>query len=73
MNESYRHATDRIETLVIAECPNGCDVSIVLGGEGKEEQVEELVSFITDTVETCNACGAKLGVIRQTQPTEVLK
>ena len=69
----YKHATDRVKTIVISECPEGCDVGFSIEGEGKTELVDELVAKAKVVYQTCNECGADLGTISKTEPVETLK
>lgn len=70
---SHRHATDRIETVVVAQCPNDCDVAYSLEGEGKEQAVDDLVERVTEMFDVCPTCGDPMGVLRKTDPVEVLE
>lgn len=69
----YRHATDRIETRLIAECPAGCDVSLLVESEGQEDAVEDLVATVNEVYSECPDCGGEMGVVREIEPTEELE
>jgi len=73
---SHRHATDRVDGTVVAECPN------------IEDDPEEHLSFevaysdsadtgifdeLMDTWPTCGECGAELDAMHQQEPSEVLE
>lgn len=69
----HRHATDRVKTIVISECPNGCDFGFEIECEGKESSVEELVETAGSVYDSCGKCGADMGTVSKTEPTEVLE
>jgi hypothetical protein len=80
---SYRHATDRTDWILVAECPNnGMDHPLLGDNPPKEHLTIEAHAtnaaktaqetiFVEDT--DCPVCGAKLDVVIEEQPTEVLR
>lgn len=67
----YRHATDRIETTVVAGCPNGCQVWD-LDASGDVEWMDELVDKLTEQFDECPDCGEPIRAIRRDEPKETL-
>lgn len=68
---SHRHATDRVDGKILAECPNGCDVSVIVEYSNADPQADKLEA-ITDVLDTCPECGAELDSIRFEEPAEVI-
>lgn len=67
----HRHATDRVDGLIIAECPNGCDISI--GVEYSDAAENDVLADLKDMIETCHTCGAEMTYVQQEEPSEVLE
>lgn len=65
---SNRHATDRIDGRMIAECPNGCQ-SWELAVGMSESVLDEV---IPSEFRECSECGAAMDTIIQETPSEVL-
>ncbi|QZX98741.1 hypothetical protein [Halobaculum rubrum] len=68
----HRHATDRSEVTLYASCPEQ-HTEIVLDGEGRDEQVDELIETIKEKFPNCSTCGEPLGTIHERESTEVLE
>ena len=68
---SYRHSTDRIETVVVAGCPAGCQ-EFELESEGRPNAVDQLVETLESEFGSCSKCGSPIGFLRQDEPSEVL-
>lgn len=70
MNE-YRHATERTDWLLAAECPNNADSDehLSLEAEATQAGMEPREAF---PIEKCPMCGAPLDFIAYGEPTEVL-
>lgn len=66
---SNRHATDRIDGTMLAECPNGCQ-SWELEISTSKHSLDEVVP---DAFRECSVCGAEMDTISQEQPSEVLE
>lgn len=66
----HRHATDRVEGVAIAECPNGCDISVTL--EYSEAEDNEILADLKALISTCRTCGAEMTYLQQEEPAEVL-
>lgn len=66
----HRHATDRVEGVVIAECPNGCDISVTL--EYEDAADNEVLSDLKNMISTCHTCGADMTYLQREEPTEEL-
>lgn len=66
---NHRHATDRIDGQMIAECPNGCsswEISMT-------KATESLGELIIDEFRECPECGAEMDTISQETNSEVLE
>lgn len=68
---SYRHSTDRIETVVIAGCPAGCQ-AFEVESKGQVTAVDQLVETLESEFGACSKCGEPIGFLRRDEPTEVL-
>lgn len=66
----HKHATDKVEGVIVAECPNGCDISVTLeyGAAEQNEVLEDLKELIS----TCHTCGADMSYLQKEEPAEVL-
>jgi len=71
-----RHAADRVDGTVVAECPNLDDdpeahlsFTVEYGDAADTEIFDELM----DTWPACGECGAELDAIHQQEPAEVLE
>jgi len=67
----HRHSTDRVEGVVIAECPEGCDISLTL--EYSDAQDNEVLADLKEMISTCHTCGAEMTYIQQEEPEETLE
>jgi len=73
---SHRHATDRVDGTVVAECPNiGDDPEAHLSFEIEYTDAvnTDIFDELMDTWPTCGECGAELQAIHQQEPSEVLE
>jgi hypothetical protein len=64
----HRHATDRKDWMLVAECSNDPDHLVV---EASATNTELSARDVLPT-ETCPGCGADLAIITDERPTEVL-
>ena len=72
----HRHGTDRVDGVVIAECPNLADDPerhLRFEVEYHDSADTELFSELMDEWPACGECGAELDVIHQQEPSEVLE
>ena len=79
----HRHATDRTDWTLIAECPNnGADHPLL--GDDPEKVHLTIEAHATNAANTaretilvegsdCSVCGAELDVVIEERPTEVLR
>lgn len=73
---SHRHATDRVDGTVVAECPNiKDDPEAHLSFEVAYSDSADTGIFdeLMDTWPTCGECGAELDAMHQQEPSEVLE
>jgi len=66
----HEHATDRVEGAIVAECPEGCDVSVTL--EYGDAEDNDILDDLKEIISTCRNCGADMGYVQHEQPEEVL-
>ena len=72
----HRHATDRIDGTVVAECPNIEDdpeEHLSFSVEYSDSADTEIFNELMDTWPACGECGAELQAIHQQEPSEVLE
>lgn len=75
MSGGYRHATDRVDGTIIAECPNKehpDDDHLSATVEYEDAADTEIFDEFNEAFSTCGVCGAELEVIGQQEPTEVI-
>lgn len=71
-----RHATDRVDGTVIAECPNiDEDPEEHLSFEVEYSDAADTTIFdeLMETWPECGECGAELDAVHQQEPTEVIE
>lgn len=68
---SHRHATDRVDGTILAECPNECDVAAVVQYSNADPEADAL-GEITEVLVTCPECGDELDTIRYEESSEVI-
>lgn len=76
MTSGHRHATDRVEGAIVAECPNiEDDPEAHLSIEVEYEAAADTSIFeeLLETWPACGECGAELQSLHQHEPTEVLE
>lgn len=66
----HKHETDKVDGVAIAECPNGCDVSITLDYEDSADN--EILTDLKKLMRECQKCGAEMSYIQKEEPVEVL-
>lgn len=66
----HKHSTDRVEGLIISECPEGCDVSVEL--EYGDAADNEVLADLKDLISVCRNCGADMAYVQHEEPAEVL-
>jgi len=76
MSDGHRHATDRTDGTIIAECPNLSDdpdahLSVEISYETAvgDDVLDDLLAMVSE----CRECGAELDVLDYRAPTEVLE
>jgi hypothetical protein len=72
-----RHATDRVDGTLIAECPNATapdddHLQIEVNYEDAADAAAELVADIRETWPDCGECGATLQWLDASEPVEVM-
>jgi len=65
-----RHATDRKDWKVLAECPDGGEDHLQLEATATNS---EFAAREAIPIEECPLCGAELDVLVEEKPTEVLR
>jgi hypothetical protein len=76
MPSDHRHATDRVDGTIVAECPNKDhedDDHLAAVVEYHDASDTDLLEQFAAAFETCRECGAEVDYIRQEEPTEVLE
>jgi len=75
MSDDHRHATDRTDGIIIAECPNkeaerDAHLSVEVSYETSvgDDVLDDLCAMLSG----CRECGAELDVVDYREPTEVL-
>jgi|GEM_PF-1968562 len=72
----HRHATDRVDGVIIAECPNKQhedDGHLLVEADYGMCANDELADKILESIpNSCGACGEKVDYIRHQEPSEVL-
>lgn len=66
----HKHATDKVEGVIVAECPEGCDISVTL--EYEESQENEILRDLKELISECHTCGADMSYLQKEEPAEVL-
>jgi len=68
----YKHKTDRVDGVIIAECSECSEYSGVVEYESAvdDDVLADLKDMISDE---CHHCGGEVGIIQQETPTEVLR
>lgn len=66
----HKHATDRVEGVIAAECPEGCDVSVTV--EYGDAEDNEVLADLKKLISTCRSCGADMAYLQKEEPVEVL-
>lgn len=66
----HKHETDIVEGVIVAECPEGCDISVTL--EYEESQENEILRDLKELISECHTCGADMAYMKQEQPKEEL-
>lgn len=66
----HRHATDRVDGMIVAECPEGHQSVELEYGTAVDDDV--LADF-KELAGTCSHCGAEMNMIQHETPTEVLE
>lgn len=66
----HQHATDRVDGMALATCPNDCDVEIEL--EYQDAADNEILEDLKEIMRTCQVCGEEMEFIIHEEPTEVL-
>ena len=72
----HRHATDRVDGVIIAECPNKeypDDDHLTAIVEYEDAVDNDLLETFKSAWDTCGKCGAELDVVSQEEPSEVLR
>lgn len=72
----HRHATDRVDGVIIAECPNiehPHDDHLKAVVEYEDAVDNEMLELFRTAWDTCGKCGADLDVMIQEEPSEVLE
>ena len=72
----YRHATDRVDGVIVAECPNIDDnpeTHLSFTVEYSDAIGAELFEELMDEWPSCGECGAELDAIHKQEQTEVLE
>jgi len=76
MSDGHRHATDRTDATIIAECPNISEdryahlsVEVSCERSDADSVVDELLTIVPE----CGECGAELDILGWREPTEVLE
>jgi len=72
----HRHATDRVDGVVIAECPNLDDdpeAHLSFTVEYSDAADTEIFRELMDEWPACGECGAELDAIHQQEPSEVIE
>jgi len=73
---SHRHATDRADGTVVAECPNIEDdpeAHLSFTVEYSDSADTGIFNELMDAWPTCGECGAELQAMHQQEPSEVLE
>jgi len=67
----YKHKTDRVDGVIIAECSECSEYSGVVEYESAvdDDVLADLKKVVSNT---CPHCGGSIGVVQQETPTEVL-
>lgn len=66
----HKHATDRTDWVIVAECVNSDDhLSATLEATAAEPPVEDFQAILPAQ---CRECGAPISFVSQSEPTEVL-
>jgi len=66
----HKHSTDRVDGFIVAECPEGCDISVEVEYEAAEKN--EVLADLKRVISTCHNCGTDMAYMQQEEPTEVL-
>ena len=68
----YKHATDRVDGTIIADCIECDEYNIIVEYETAVDD-DVLADFKQVVSETCPHCGGTVGTVKQETPTEVLE
>jgi hypothetical protein len=74
-SSGYRHATDRVDGTIVAECPNKefpDDDHLTVVVDYEDAAGNDFLDEFRDAWSHCGECGAKLDVLQQETPAEVL-
>jgi len=72
----HKHATDRVDGTVIAECPNiddDPDAHLSFVVEYSDAADTDIFEEVMDEWPDCGECGAELDAVHQQEPHEVLE
>lgn len=70
-----RHATDRVDGKIVAQCPNAehqDDPHLQVQAQYDDAASNGLMETFKDAWDVCGECGAKLDYVAQETPSEVL-
>lgn len=73
---SHRHATDRVDGTIIAECPNkehDFDGHLSATVEYEDSALTNLFEEFSEAFDTCGECGEELEIIGSQEPSEVIE
>jgi len=68
----YKHTTDRVDGVIVANCTE-CDEYSCTAEYGTAVDDDVLADFKRIVSDTCPYCGGSVGVVGQETPTEVLE
>jgi|APHM01.1.fsa_nt_gi hypothetical protein len=74
-DDSHRHSTDRVNGVVIAECPNiddDPDAHLSFTVEYGDAADTTIFQELMDEWPACGECGAEMQAIHHQEPKEVL-